>query len=114
MCNVTPVNVLPCKWLSSLLVTLVLAASPALAQIDQKSENDHKHERKKFLKEANKEEAQYKDTHLNVNTYTFKVGEVGRKRAKKDERAQYQFNDAGEPVVKKRLFSKKKKKQRRN
>ncbi|MEJ8803680.1 hypothetical protein [Pontibacter sp. H249] len=71
---------------------------------------EHKQERKRFLKQAKAAETDYKDTHLNVDTYTFKEGKAGRKRAKKDERARYQFNDAGEPVKKKRLFSRKKKK----
>ncbi|MBC5993844.1 hypothetical protein [Pontibacter cellulosilyticus] len=94
---------------------LLLATAPTFAQIKHKSNEEHKQQRKKFLKQADTVEAQYKDTHLNVDAYTFKVGEAGRKRVKKkDERARYQFNEAGEPVKKKRLFNRKKKKKRSN
>ncbi|GAB3202744.1 hypothetical protein ABID22_001041 [Pontibacter aydingkolensis] len=109
MCDVISVFRVDPKWLCSLLVILLLAATPAFAQISHKSSDNHKQQRKKFLRQADTVEAQYKDTHLNVNTYKFKIGESGRKRAKKDERKRYQFNDAGEPVKKKRLFSRKKK-----
>lgn len=110
MCDVTSVLLRTSIRLCSLLVIFLLTTVSAFAQIDKKSAADHKQERKKFLKEANAAEAQYKDTHLNVNSYRFKVGEAGRKRAKRDERARFHFNDAGEPVKKKRLFTRKKKK----
>lgn len=110
MRDVSPVFNGTGKWLISLLVLLLLAIAPAMAQIDQKSYDHHRQQRRKFLKQADTVETQYKDTHLNVDSYTFKIGEAGRKRAKKDERKRYHFNDAGEPVKKKRLFSRKKKK----
>ena len=110
MCDV--ISVLPrgCKWLSGLFIILLLTTGTAFAQISHKSVDNHKQQRKKFLKQARETDAEYKDTHLNVNAYTFKDGKAGRKRAKRDERARYQFNDAGDPVKKKRLFMRKKKK----
>lgn len=114
MCDVKPVFVKVANLLACTVIVLLLTATPAVAQIDQKSHDDHKQQRKKFIKEAGETEAQYKNTHLNINSYTFKIGESGRKRAKRDERTQFQFNEAGEPVKKKGLFGKKKKKKRSN
>lgn len=99
-----------CKFVACLVLLLLFAVAPATAQIQHKTHDDHRQQRKKFLKQASEAETEYKDTHLNINTYNFKIGESGRKRAKRDDRVRFQFNEAGEPVRRKGLFGRKKNK----
>ncbi len=101
--DVPPVFVMLTKCLFSLLVVFLLASVPAFAQISHKSVNEHKQQRKKFLKQAEKVDTKYKDTHLNVDSHTFKIGESGRKRVSKDGRANYQFDESGQPLKKQRF-----------
>lgn len=99
------------RRLALLLALVLLTAVPAFCQISYESAENHKQERKKFLKEAEKAEATYKDTHLNTGAYNFKKGEAGRRRLKaKDERGRYQFDENGEPVKKRKPFWKRKRK----
>lgn len=107
--DVTPVFSVPIKYLLSLGLILFLSAAPAMAQIKQKSVSEHKQQRKKFLKQAANVDTKYKDTHLNVDAHSFKIGESGRKRVRRDNRANYQFNESGQPLKKQRfLFLRKK------
>jgi hypothetical protein len=112
--DVTPVFSTFTKHLFSLLVVLLLATVPALAQINQKSVSEHKQQRKKFLKQAAKADTKYKDSHLNIDSHTFKIGESGRRRVNRDDRANYQFNESGQPLKKQRFLFLRKKKQRTN
>ena len=96
------------KWIFSFLLLLLLGALPAMAQIKNLSDDKQKKEQKRFLKEAEKTESTYKETHLNTDAYTFKKGEAARKRVKKrDERRQYKFDEAGKPLKKKTFLRRK-------
>jgi hypothetical protein len=57
---------------------LLLAACPAMAQISYKAVDKHEQLKKQSLREANQTEATYKDTHLNMEAYTFKKGGFGK------------------------------------
>ncbi len=96
------------KCIASLGVIMLCGLIPAEAQIKNQSTEKHKREQRRFLKEAENTESEYKETHLNTEAYTFKQGEAARKRAKKrDERRAYKFDEAGKPVKKKGLFKRK-------
>ena len=112
--DVTPVFWVPLKYLLSLVIILFLATAPVMAQIRQKSVSEHKQQRKKFLKQAANVDTKYKDTHLNVDAHTFKIGESGRQRIKQDGRSTYQFNESGQPARKQRFFFLRKKKHQTN
>lgn len=68
------------KYLVKCLFVLLLCLTflPAQAQISYESKGVHKQLRKKFLKQANYVDAEYKDSHLDMSTYNFKKGESGR------------------------------------
>ncbi|MFD2246963.1 hypothetical protein [Pontibacter ruber] len=67
-----------------------------MAQISYKAVDQHNHLKRQSLKEADKTDVAYKDTHLNTSTYTFKKGEAGRKRvATNDGRNKYRFTERG-------------------
>jgi hypothetical protein len=54
---------------------LLLAMSgPVMGQISHKPLNKHDQLKRKSLKEASQTEADYKDTHLNMDAYSFKKG----------------------------------------
>jgi hypothetical protein len=112
--DVTPVFLVPYKLLFSLLVLLLLVTGPIQAQIDQKSVSEHRQQRKKFLKQAANVDSKYNDTHLNVDSHTFKIGESGRRRVRRDDRATYQFNENGQPLKKQRFLFLRRKKNRTN
>ncbi|NDK56943.1 hypothetical protein [Pontibacter fetidus] len=96
------------KWVLCFFIILFVGLAPALAQIQAKSIERQKKEQKRFLKEAERTESDYKATHLNTSAYTFKRGEAARKRvSKRDERRQYKFDEAGNPQKKKTIFRKK-------
>ncbi|MBC5775860.1 hypothetical protein H8S95_17425 [Pontibacter sp. KCTC 32443] len=96
------------KWALCFLIMLFIGTMPAMSQIKQQTEEKHKKERNQYLREAEKTESTYKETHLNTDAYTFKKGEAARKRVKKrDERRQYKFDETGKPLKKKSLIRKK-------
>ena len=96
------------KWVLCFFIVLALGAVPVMAQIHTQTSEKQKKQQKRFLKEAEKTESAYKETHLNTEAYTFKRGEAARKRVtKRDERRQYKFNEAGSPQKKKTIFRKK-------
>ena len=96
------------KWTFSFGLLLLLGAVPAMAQIQNLSDDKHKKEQKRFLKEAEKTESTYKETHLNTDAYTFKKGEAARKKVKKrDERRRYKFDEAGNQQKKKTFLRRK-------
>ena len=61
---------------------LLLSAS-ANAQVEHKSRNQQRQELRKSLREAQKVESEYRESHLNVTNHSFKDGESSRKRSKK-------------------------------
>lgn len=94
------------KW--ALCFIMILFLTPAFAQIQSQTIEKHNKQRNKYLKEAAKTESAYKETHLNTDAYTFKIGEASRKRVKKrDERRQYKFDETGKPLKKKPVLRKK-------
>lgn len=78
---------------------------PAAAQITDMSNRKLHLETRRAQRQAHraakKEGAtEYRDTYLNMNAYTMKEGEEGRKKVKtSDGRDNYQFNKKGEPMV---------------
>ena len=97
-----------------LCLLLALVAAPAFAQISYATNGQQKKQQKQFLKEAEKTESVYKDTHLNTDVYTFKKGEAARKRIKaKNGRAGYTFDANGKPVKTKKAFRKQKAKRQK-
>ncbi|WP_018476120.1 hypothetical protein [Pontibacter roseus] len=57
---------------------LLAIASPAMGQISFKTVDKHEQLKRKSLKEASKADASYKDTHLNMDAYTFKKGAAAK------------------------------------
>lgn len=56
-----------------------LVAWPALGQISYSMEEKHERLKRKSLREASQTETSvYKDTHLNMEAYSFKKGESGK------------------------------------
>lgn len=103
------------KVMLPLVLLLLFGALPGYGQISHKAQEKHAREMRKSLKEAAKADLAYKETHLNINAYTFKKGAAARRRLKKDERASYQFNERGEPLkwyhfLKKRKYKQEKEK----
>lgn len=97
------------------LTLLLFLALPGHAQISFTAHERHEREMRKSLKEAEKADPVYKETHLNTNAYTFRKGEAARKRLKQDERSVYKFNDSGKPVKRAWIFKKRKhKREKRN
>ncbi|OKL40613.1 hypothetical protein [Pontibacter flavimaris] len=97
------------KYGLGLLLFFLLGTLPGYGQVSYEASARHGQSLRKSLKDAEKVDSKYKDTHLNTNAYTFKKGEAGRKRVKKDERARLHFNVNGDPAKKLRLFKNKKK-----
>jgi hypothetical protein len=61
----------------------VLVAWPALGQISYKTVDRHEQLKRKSLREASQTETSaYKDTHLNMEAYTFKKGESGKTKSR--------------------------------
>ena len=90
------------------LTLFLFLASPSYGQISFKAHERHEREMRKSLKEAEKADPVYKETHLNTNAYTFRKGAAARKRLKQDERSVYKFNDSGKPVTRAWIFKKRK------
>jgi hypothetical protein len=91
-----PVPVKIWKRLACVSVLILLSAGAAMAQISYKAVEHHNQQKRQSLKEAKQAEVEYKDTHLNTSTYTFKKGAPGRKRvAARDGRNKYRFTDSG-------------------
>ncbi|WP_458988075.1 hypothetical protein [Pontibacter sp. CAU 1760] len=84
----------------------LLLAVPGYGQIS--FQEQHGQQMRKSLKEAERADPAYKDTHLNTSAYTFRKGAAARKRLKQQKRASYQFNEQGKPVRRFPLFRKKK------
>ncbi|WP_242926065.1 hypothetical protein [Pontibacter vulgaris] len=78
-----------------------MAIGSASAQISHKETSKHKLYKKRFLKQADKTEAAYKETHLNTEAYTFKKGKAARKKAVRDERGKYKFSQDGQAMPRK-------------
>lgn len=99
--NVTMVSITvnrALKVMPPLVLLLLLVAMPGYSQISFNAQEKHGREMRKSLKEASKADIAYKETHLNPNAYTFKKGTAARKRIRKDELANYQFNERGKPI----------------
>ncbi|WP_461488971.1 hypothetical protein [Pontibacter sp. HJ8] len=64
-------------WICA-LVLLLVAAWPAMGQISNKAVNRHAQLKRQSLREASHTDASFKDTHLNMDVYTFKKGEAGK------------------------------------
>ncbi|MBD1397217.1 hypothetical protein H9Q13_08580 [Pontibacter sp. JH31] len=63
------------------------AAWPALGQISYKTVDRHEQLKRKSLREASQTETSaYKDTHLNMEAYTFKKGESGKTNSRSRSR----------------------------
>jgi len=87
------------KWLVAIAVLILFNTESATAQISYKTIDQHNQLKRQSLKEAGRADVAYKDTHLNVDAYTFKKGEAARKRAAaKDGRNKYRFNENGDPA----------------
>ena len=98
------------KYGLGLLLFFLLGTLPGYGQISYQASAKHDQQLRKSLRDAEKVDSKYKDTHLNTDAYTFRKGEAGRKRLKKkDERDQFQFNVKGDPAKKIKLFKNKKK-----
>jgi hypothetical protein len=97
------------KYGLGLLLFFLLGTLPGYGQISYQASAKHDQQLRKSLRDAEKVDSKYKDTHLNTGAYTFKKGEAGRKRLKKDGRDHLQFNVNGDPAKKMNLFKKKKK-----
>ena len=91
--------------ISCLAIMLFFSTTPATAQISKKSADKHRKEQRRFLREADKADARYKDTHLDVNTDTYKKGEVPPGKIRSGRA--FKNNAAGKPVKKRTLFRKK-------
>ncbi|WP_276499629.1 hypothetical protein [Pontibacter litorisediminis] len=98
-----------CKYGLGLLLFFLLGTLPGYGQVSFQASAKHEQQLRKSLKDAEKVNSKYKDTHLNTDAYTFRKGEAGRKRLKKDDRAKLHFNVKGDPAKKLRLFKKKRK-----
>ncbi|ALI99224.1 hypothetical protein [Rufibacter tibetensis] len=90
------------------LVTLVLGASqPASAQTAYTSSGQQKRELRKHLRAAKKMETDFSESHLNVEAYSHRKGESGRKLKKDRKRNQLGIREDGTAVIKPQVFSKK-------
>lgn len=97
------------KYSLSLLLFFLLGTLPGYGQISYQASAKHDQQLRKSLRDAEKVDSKYKDSHLNTDAYTFKKGEAGRKQVKRNKRDQLQFNVKGDPAKKLHLFKKKKK-----
>ncbi|CAM3795356.1 hypothetical protein POKO110462_20100 [Pontibacter korlensis] len=97
------------KYGLALLLFFLIGTLPGYGQTSFQASAKHEQQLRKSLRDAEKANAKYKDTHLNTDTYTFKKGEAGRRRVRNEERGKLQFNVKGDPVKKLKLFNKKKK-----
>lgn len=74
------------RWAKCLVVMtglFFLAAWPAMGQISYKTVEKHNQLKRKSLREASQTETSvYKDTHLNMEAYTFKKGESGKSNSR--------------------------------
>ena len=101
--TVKRVSIAGVMWIS---VLFSVACRPATAQIAYSSEEKAEKMTKKSIREAKKYQADYKETHLNTQVYTYERGEMGRKKNKGDNTLFYA--DKPENKGLKRLFKKKK------
>jgi hypothetical protein len=98
------------KSLLTLVMCLLLGSIPVCAQIKNESKGEHKHMRKKFLKESDEIDTQYNDSHLDLSSYNFRKGEPGRLRNSKKKK-QVQVESVNTGNTKRFLFWKRKEKQ---
>ncbi|MGV3541003.1 MAG: hypothetical protein ACO1OQ_14405 [Rufibacter sp.] len=94
----------------AMLAVLLIAASPAAAQVEYLSPAQQKKEVRRALKEAKKIKSDYSESHLNVQAYNFKKGESGRKQVNPQEHDEMIMNEDGTPVTKPKAKAKKKSK----
>lgn len=67
------------KCLIGVMGILLWAASPAFGQISYTMTDKHERLKRQALREASQTDTNaFADTHLNMNAYTFKKGEVGK------------------------------------
>ena len=94
-------------------VFLALSTS-ASAQVEHKSRNQQRQELRKSLREAQKVESEYRESHLNVTNQSFVDGESPRRRSgKKEARDRMEIKEDGtaakpESAVKKKKKARKK------
>ena len=100
------------KYGLGLLLFFLLGTLPGYGQVSYEASAKHEQQLRKSLKDAEKVDSKYKDTHLNTDAYTFKKGAAGRKRVKRDDGARLHFNVNGDPARKFKLFKKRKYKPR--
>ncbi|TPE40294.1 hypothetical protein [Pontibacter mangrovi] len=98
-----------CKYGLGLLLFFVAGTLPGYGQTSFEASAKHEQQLRKSLREAEKVDAKFKETHLNTDAYTFKKGASGRRRVRNNERDKMQFNVNGEPVRKLKIFGKKRK-----
>lgn len=103
-----------CKYGFGLLLFFLLSTLPGYGQVSYEASAKHEQQLRKSLRDAEKVDNKYKDTHLNTDAYTFKKGEAGRKRVKEDKRPKLHFNVNGDPAKKLKLFKKRRKYKSRN
>lgn len=90
------------KRLLAMAGICLVATWPAAGQISYKMVDKHEQLKRQSLKEASQAEASstYKDTHLNMEAYTFRKGESGktegRSRAKLLRRVNAPDKDSGQ------------------
>lgn len=90
---------------------LLVVVMPAWAQTAYLSPAKIKAETRKSKKEAAVYEAEYKDTHLNIDHYSYKIGKAGRKHVIVDEGpADYQSDKEKNALFENRKLWYKKKK----
>jgi Flp pilus assembly protein TadB len=99
---------------TGMLGALLLLSTAASAQVEHKTRNQQRQELRKSLREAQKVESEYRESHLNLANHSFKDGESSRKRSKKKEaRDRMEIKEDGTAAkpdvpVKKRKKAKKK------
>ncbi|AMM50606.1 hypothetical protein TH61_04660 [Rufibacter sp. DG15C] len=99
---------------TGMLGVFLLLSTTANAQVEHKSRNQQRQEVRKSLREAQKVESEYSESHLNLANHSFKDGESSRKRSKKKEaRDKMEIKEDGTAAkpdvpVKKRKKAKKK------
>jgi len=65
------------RW-SCAAALLLMVSLPAVGQISNKAISRHEQLKRQSLKEASLVESSYKDTHLNMDIYTFRKGEAAK------------------------------------
>ncbi|QHL87832.1 hypothetical protein GU926_10485 [Nibribacter ruber] len=95
------------------LGVLLLFTTSVNAQVEHKSRNKQRQELRKGLREAQKVESEYRESHLDVSNHVFKEGQSSRKRAKKKQaRDRMEIKEDG-TAAKPEASAKKRKKQKK-